>query len=294
MATKMKIGINLPGKTVHGCKAALVEQLNIFEDAKFDGVEISPGSLNLIKNGVLDKKESSNVLDILSNYNFSYTVHVPMRVNLASPLLLEVSEKIMRSCIDFCTMANAKVLVVHSGYVVPVDKISELEALKVLISSLQKLSEYACDSGVLIGVENGDLGPTHLCREIDKLIEVIRRVDMNNIGITFDFGHAFIAASYYKFNFLDAVREAAPYMFHLHINDNYGKFDPLSPASKNVALGYGDLHLPIGWGKIPYEDVFRLIKRTYKHGLYLLEIDDEFREYYQYAITKLREMLQKV
>ena len=83
-------------------------------------------------------------------------------------------------------------------------------------------------------------------------------------------------------------------MFHLHINDNYGKFDPLSPASKNVALGYGDLHLPIGWGKIPYEDVFRLIKRTYKHGLYLLEIDDEFREYYQYAITKLREMLQKV
>ncbi len=290
----MKIGINLPGKAVRGCKAALIEQLNTFEDAKFDSVEISPGSLNLIKNGVLDKKECSMVLDILSNYNFSYTVHAPMRVNLASPLLLEISEKIIKSCIDFCAMIDAKVLVTHSGYIVPVDEISEIEALEVLINSLQRCAEYACDSGVLIGVENGDLGPTHLCREIDKLIEVIRRVDMNNVGITFDFGHAFIAASYYKFNFLDAVRDAAPYMFHLHINDNYGKFDPLSPASKDMAFGYGDLHLPIGWGKVPYEDVFRLVKRTYKHGLYLLEIDAQFREHYQYAITKLREMLQNV
>jgi len=287
----LKIGINLSINNDRDYKTALIKQLKIFEEIKFDSVEISPGRSGIIKNGLLDKRECSKFLDILSSYGFSYTVHAPYEMNLVSPILLKISEKVMKSCIDLCVMLDSDVLVIHSGYVTPADKMSKSEALRILVSSLKKWGRYARDSSVLIGVENGDLGFTHLCREIDKLIDVVKKVNMDSVGITFDAGHAFISARYYKFNFLEAVKNVAPYMIHMHLHDNYGEFDPLSPDKKNIVFGYGDLHMPIGWGKIPYREVFRLIKGRYKRELYLLEIDPKFQEYYGYAAAKLKEML---
>jgi len=286
----LKVGINLSIKNDRDCKASLIKQLNIFERVKFDNVEISP-RCGIIKNGSLDKRECSKFLDILSGYSFSYTIHAPSKMNLASPLLLKISEKVMKSCIDLCVMVGSGVLVMHSGYITPVDKMSESEALRSLVDSLKKWGRYAHDSGVLIGVENGELGFTHLCREVDKLIDVVRNVNMDSVGVTFDAGHAFISASYYKFNFLEAVRKVMPYTIHMHLHDNYGKFDPISPERKNLLFGYGDLHMPIGWGKIPYKEFFRLIRGRYKRELYLLEIDPIFKEYYGYAAEKLKEML---
>ena len=288
---ELKIGINLSIDNDRDYKAALIKQLKIFEEVKFDNVEISPNCSGIIKNGSLDKRECSNLLNILSSYRFSYTVHAPDEMNLVSPLLLKISEKVMKSCIDLCVMLDADVLVVHSGYITPADKMSEPEALRILVGSLKKWGRYARDSGVLIGVENGDPCPTHLCKEVDKLIDVVRNVNMDSVGITFDVGHAFLSASYYKFNFLEAVRNVVSYMIHVHLHDNFGEFDPLSPGKKNITFGYGDLHMPIGWGKIPYKEVFRLIKEGYKRELYLLEIDPKFKEYYGYAVAKLKEML---
>lgn len=286
----MKIGINMSGPV--GLESALREQLNFLKGLGLDCVEISPGSLDLIRNGVLDKEGCSSVLDVLSSYDFSYTAHAPFQTNLASPSMLEISEKIIRSCIDFCVMAKAQVLVLHSGYVTPDDETSESESLKFLANSVRRCAEYARDSGVLIGIENGDSGPTHLCRRIDWLIEVVNDVNMNNVGITFDFGHAYVSASYCGFDFMNAVEEALPHMIHTHINDNFGKFNPLSPHDTNHDLnfGYGDLHMPIGWGNIPYRDVLELVRKTYE-GIYLLELKPRYREHYQYTIAKLRDLL---
>ena len=138
----MQIGINLHGGAVRGSRSALREQLDLFKDAGFDCVEISPSSLNLIRNGLLDKEGCPSVLDILSSYDFSYTVHAPMKTNLASPSLMEVSERIVRACTDFSVLVDAEILVLHSGYVLPDDKISESEALKVLANSLKRCAEY--------------------------------------------------------------------------------------------------------------------------------------------------------
>jgi sugar phosphate isomerase/epimerase len=79
-------------------------------------------------------------------------------------------------------------------------------------------------------------------------------------------------------------------MVHVHISDNFGKIDPITPASHSLVYGYGDLHLPIGWGNLPYREIFELIKPTYR-GIYLLVIDPQFREHYHYAIKRLRSFL---
>jgi len=299
----MKIGINIPdvgfSSTAVGAECtraraceALREQLDFLGRLDLDSVELRPGSLDLIRNGVLDEKGCSSVLDVLSSYDFTYAAHAPYKINLASPSMLEISEKIVRSCIDFCVMAKAQVLVLHSGYISPNDEISESESLGFLVDSVRRSAEYARDLGVLIGIENGELSPTHLCRRIDSLVEVVKDVDMNNVGITFDFGHAYISAGYYLFDFLKAVEEALPYVVHAHVCDNFGRFNPLSPHDTNhdLIFGYGDLHLPIGWGTIPYEDVFGLVKGTYD-GIYVLELRPRYREHIQHTIAKLRELL---
>lgn len=271
---------------------ALRKHLDFLEALDLEAVELSPGSLDLIRNGVLDKKACTSVLDALSSYDFSYTAHAPYNTNLASPSMLKISVKIARSCIDFCVMTKAQILVLHSGYITPSDEISESESLKFLADSVRRIAEYARDSGVWIGVENGDLGPTHLCRRIDWLVEVVKDVDMSNVGITFDFGHAYVSAGYYRFDFLKAVEEALPHMIHAHVNDNFGRFNPFSPHDTNhdLTFGYGDLHLPIGWGTIPYKDVFDLVKSTYD-GIYVLELRPRYREYIQHTIGKLKELL---
>ena len=273
-------------------ESALRKQLDFLRGLDLETVELYPGRLDLIRNRTLDENGCSSVLDVISSYDFTYTAHAPYKTNLASPSMLEISEKIVRSCIDFCVMAKAQILVLHSGYITPDDKISESESLEFLADSVRRIAEYARDLGVLIGVENGDLGPTHLCRRIDWLVEVVKDVDKDNVGITFDFGHAYVSAGYYQFDFLKAVEEAIPYLIHAHVNDNFGRFNPLSPHDTNHDLnfGYGDLHLPIGWGTIPYKDVLGLVKRTYD-GIYVLELRPRYREHYQHTITMLREIL---
>ncbi|MCW4020916.1 MAG: sugar phosphate isomerase/epimerase, partial [Candidatus Bathyarchaeota archaeon] len=176
------------------------QRLDFLADVGFDAVEISPGSLNLIRNGVLHKQEASEFQDILSSYDLSYVAHAPMRTSLASPTILEISEQIVRSCIDFCSIIDARILTLHSGYLLPQDEISETDAVKVLTDSLRRCAEYAADSGVSIGLENGDMGSTHIIRRTDKLVKVASGTGMSNVGVTIDFGHLFVSATYYKFD----------------------------------------------------------------------------------------------
>ena len=69
-------------------------------------------------------------------------------------------------------------------------------------------------------------------------------------------GFAFVALA--GFDFLEAVRSVAPLVKHVHLHDNFGRVCS-SLEKKQVelfALGRGDMHLPIGKGEIPVEEVF--------------------------------------
>ncbi|HEY6103110.1 MAG TPA: sugar phosphate isomerase/epimerase, partial [bacterium] len=97
-----------------------------------------------------------------------------------------------------------------------------------------------------------------------------RKVDRPNVGLTFDVGHAFLAAHYFGFDYLEAVRSARPLLIHLHVTDNFGRYDPLRLENFTLyrtqrprdilPVGRGDLHLPVGWGAIPYEATFDALR----------------------------------
>ncbi len=47
----------------------------------------------------------------------------------------------------------------------------------------------------------------------------------------------------------------APFARHLHVHDSFGLQDDIwmYTEGERLAFGHGDLHLPVGWGNLPWD-----------------------------------------
>lgn len=124
--------------------------------------------------------------------------------------------------------------------------------------------EIAGRLGVTIAVENSYPEPSVLNGERyayaarpSELAGQVSGMDHPAVGVCLDVGHAFVAASFYGFDFVRECAEIAPLVRHLHLHDNLGRPDPggESRLSERHAYGLGDLHLPPGHGAVPLEEL---------------------------------------
>ena len=70
---------------------------------------------------------------------------------------------------------------------------------------------------------------------------------------------AYIEATHRGLDFREQLRAMAPVAGHLHVHDSFGlpySMNRFYHPAEATALGIGDLHLPIGWGDIPWDDIF--------------------------------------
>ncbi|MCK5586739.1 sugar phosphate isomerase/epimerase, partial [Candidatus Bipolaricaulota bacterium] len=129
-------------------------------------------------------------------------------------------------------------------------------------------------------------------------IKLLESVGEDNIKLCYDFAHSYINSKKLGYDFIRSIQVAKPYTRHAHVNDNFGKGRPESSASyiEAMPMGIGDLHLPIGWGEIPYEDVFRTMAGY--DGIYVLELQERFFEngysMLKDALGGLRDKLERV
>ncbi|HEY66706.1 MAG: hypothetical protein DRI79_01570 [Chloroflexi bacterium] len=138
----------------------------------------------------------------------------------------------------------------------------------------------------------GDIAVYNYGGVLEHLVRQIEVVGRDNVGITLDVGHAYIASIYYGFDFLDAISLAKPFVKHIHAHDNFGK-----PAGLDrrqiilVAEGKGDLHMPVGWGGIPYREVFSRLQGY--EGIILLELKPRYGPYLEDALLGVRDLLEE-
>ena len=130
---------------------------------------------------------------------------------------------------------------------------------------LRIVGDYAAERGVSIAVENRDPVSRYLDRHVyalrlDRLAEQIEAVDHPHVSICFDTGHAFLSATYLEYDYLEGVRRIAPLTTHIHLSDNFGQpcLDQHADAGENLAQGLGDLHLPPGWGAVPFDEIAKV------------------------------------
>ena len=192
-----------------------------------------------------------------------FSVHAPIAINLMDETHAELHEAVLASSLRFAARIGARAVVIHPGRVHPqADLAARTRLLAVERDAVRRAADLAGAGGQVIAMENLNpnrnmmagtmtsyaLDPRALAAQIDAIAHPA-------VCGTLDFGHGWLAAGRLGFDYLAAVRDFAPFVGHLHVTDNCGMPITYVDATddEHVAYGMGDLHLPIGWGSVPYD-----------------------------------------
>lgn len=287
-----KIGLNIHSGRINGDLELLKRDIRAIAQVGFDAAEIPVHGVDAVVNGHLRVGRAKQVKEILDGFDLRYTVHAPDRLNLRDFQYPDVQRKVFAASIQFTAAIGAKTLVYHQGKLKSNGSdVTEEEAREIEIDELTDLGKLAESEGVTVCVENIHSSITHL-------IKLLESVEEESIRLCYDFAHSYINSKKLGYDFLRSIQVAKPYIRHAHVNDNFGKGKPESapPYIEAMPMGIGDLHLPIGWGNIPYEDVFRIMAGY--DGIYILELQERFFEngysMLGEALQDLRDMLERV
>ena len=297
----------------------LEQHLAYYHGLGYRLVELDPTPYALIVDGELRRPQLENLLAVLGNFDLRYSMHGLERANLAYDPRHELCRRIMVAQIEICRAVGASTLVYHSGlqaldgerYGVRGSLLTDEElaaGARREVEAFRALAPIAADAGVTIGIENGD---PHLWEynvlarfgrprsellkhsawlHVRPIVRQLEAIDHPNVKMTLDFGHLYIAACDVGFDYLEAVGEAAPWVRHLHVNDNFGRIDQgFDGESERWAFGESDVHLPPGWGRIPYRE--SLARLADYRGDVILEIKPGFWDYLGDALQAMRDIL---
>jgi sugar phosphate isomerase/epimerase len=124
-----------------------------------------------------------------------------------------------------------------------------------------------------------DLLTYHAGMRLDVLVEQVQAVSSPSVGICLDVGHAFLAAPYWRdVDYLGALRQAAPWIRHVHIHDNFGRIDERAQSiAERAVFGEADSHMPPGWGDIPLAEVLAILAQVDYSGWLICELRPRYR-----------------
>ncbi len=165
-----------------------------------------------------------------------------------------------KALVEICDRIGAGIIVQHGGHLRAEQLFERAEADRRERDALFELAEFARPYGVRIALENiFSTAPGQYRQTPAEIAETVRAVDHSNLVALIDFSHAYIEATYRGLNFREQIRAMAPVAGHLHVHDSFGRPQAFYQAfypQEATALGIGDLHMPLGWGDIDWEDIF--------------------------------------
>jgi len=261
----LRLGINLPDNLP---PEAIDPSLEGFRRDGFDAVELALDTLPLIVGGEINEKLVLFLKKVLERHPFSYSAHIAQDLDLRQREGFALHRQVLQASIKVCSLLGLNPLVLHYE-----KKSQDAAAERRFLEAHVEAAELASGLGIELSMENIEV------ERIEPVVEFVRKVSRPNLHLTLDLGHAFLAARYLGFDFLEAVKTARPVLGHVHLSDNTGVFEELRltdrPAYEALPMGYrttfgrGDIHLPPFWGKIPFREVFPLLQGY--GGIFLCE-----------------------
>ncbi len=312
------IGINADGGRLNGSLLTLEEDLAFFQQCGYQAVELSVPGLDLIVRGKVHQTRLDRVRAITERFPFEYSIHAVSRLNLAFGPEHELEKDIFAATLEVCEALGARTMVYHSG-LIALERVGALlhplpdsdgveRAREQEVTALRELMPLAAERGITVAMENRDPHPWEVAvlrREgrdptelpffhggllIPNLIAQIQAVDHPNLGICLDLAHLFLATNHLGLDYLEAVRQAAPWVRHVHANDNFGVLgDAFDGLADRNPYGEGDLHLPPGWGVIPLAEA--LAQLGDYEGLLILELRPRYRAEFGDALATTRSLI---
>ena len=258
-----------------GSPADLAERLQMLADIGYDYVEFLPESWDIWLGGRVNHRRLKELTDVLDKFRdrLGYTMHLPGDTNMFDLDDREMHENLLQAGLEVGKAVGAVAMAYHCGRrgQPPVGSSVAMQDLmarerEILLSHADEIASWDGNLAIETMPSVASINYTYAFWP-ELLAQQVEQINHPAIGLCIDFGHVWISARWLGYDFLAGIERLAPLTTHFHINDNMGVSDY---TGKSVNLGRGDLHLPPGWGTIPFEEVFRTIDFP-KNPVFLME-----------------------
>ena len=238
--------------------AALPGVLETAERLGADVVELSLWDEDIVSGGKIMTDRLRRLKGIMGQHALRYTVHGPLYLNFMDDRDFERHKMLCRTFLELCGEIGVGIMVIHTGFTPHMEPSLLCDRYARQRDVLYDVGDVARTCGVVLCVENVfAYNENQHTASPSKLADEIKAVNHPHIAATLDFGHAAIQCTIDQLDYASECRAMAPQVRHLHVHDNWGlpDFGSLALNAEAAAFGYGDLHMPIGWGDMKWDDV---------------------------------------
>lgn len=288
----LSIGSNINEVRIDGNLKALRRDMTAFQKFGLSAAEITVHGLDAIRNGRLDKRRTAETKALLADFPFRYSVHAPNPLNLMDKHNGGLHRDVLTASVEFSAEIGAEVMVYHPGRFlveeefgvrgpVTMEPAEEERLLDLEATILQEAADKF--PMVVIAMENArpyrHHSPYCYAELPGKLLTQVNRINRDNVRINLDFGHLHMASKFYDFDEVAEVRAIAPFIVHCHVHDNFGNpvYHTEKQQTHQIPFGKGDSHMPVGWGDIPFRDLFAEFIYSYD-GILICELRGRYFE----------------
>lgn len=262
------------GRSVVTRPQQLAAELDQLSAHAYTAAELAVETLHCILGGHLNERHMDIVAGICAAHaeTLAFSVHAPSVLDLRDRQYPDIHRQVLLSSVSFAAAIGARVLVVH--YEARSDDPS-IEAQ--YRRAVEVAADVAGRHDLILGIENIEV------ERAERVLEFVASVAHPNVRMTYDFGHDYLAADLFGYDHIASARACEPYVAHLHVTDNFGRFNQARlgdfnlyraiPHSQIAVMGLGDLHLPAGWGSLPIERVYDCFATRGYAGLLISEHD---------------------
>ncbi len=274
--------------------ASLESDLRSLAEMGVDTVELGLTSVDLIAGGRLVSERVERLVALTRQFPFRYTVHGLVSSNFMDPETCGYQLDAARALAQICDRIGAGILVQHGGHL-RADQLADRAAADHRErEALFELAEFCKPYGVRIAFENiFTTEPGQYRQTPAEVAETVKAVNHPNLVALIDFSHAYIECTYRGLNFREQLRAMAPVAGHLHVHDSFGRpqgfYQPYHPQEA-TALGLGDLHMPLGWGDIDWEDIFAELTFL-PDTVLMMEIGRRYRAEQRASLERARRLM---
>ncbi len=262
-----------------------------------DFIELPLFTLDIIADGRIIPSKLKAVKAIAADRPYRYTAHGHISINLMDIAeRMPLHKSMLQVSLEVAGELGAVHYVLHGGFI-EAYRAGEADALHAQQRDiLAEFAPIAASYGVIITVENlftYDMSkttalPSQLARDIEA-------INHPNVKACLDFSHGFINSTLHAADLSEEAGLLAPHARHLHIHDSFGRLQTMPTVSRaeRVAFGLGDLHLPIGWGAVPWDDLMNSL--TFPDGIIMnLELAPPYWSELESNVAALRRLEQLV